>query len=116
MKNKALLCGIILIGLMGIPAVSNAQAARVAKEVVKGVGKAASNNKKGISNAAKKTTSKTTNSSSRSEKTTRPVMVSCSSCSGNGYTTTWNSHSRSYVRTKCSKCNGTGKIRRIIRY
>lgn len=116
MKKKNLFCGIILMGLMGIPTVSNAQAPRVAREVVRSIGKTASKNKKAVSNVTKQTTKNATKNSTRTEKTTHPISVSCSSCDGNGYILTWDSYTQQYVRKRCSRCNGTGKVWRTARY
>ncbi len=47
-------------------------------------------------------------------KTYKTVQVTCGTCSGRRTVAQWNSYYQGYQTVTCSRCNGTGKVKKVI--
>lgn len=102
--KKIFLIGLILIGLIGAPISANAQIPKVVPKIIKN-GKSIIQRVKPSKKVIKE----------EPRPTTRAVKVPCPSCNGERYISEWNYNSKTFVRRKCTKCNGTGKVLKGVR-
>lgn len=97
------LCLVISLSMLATPA--DAQASRVASKAAKA-----------MKEVVKKTPKKT---KARTKTTPRPhtpvnynSTVTCGNCNGTGTVTYWNSYYQVYQSSQCTRCSGTGKVRK----
>lgn len=86
---------------------TNAQAVTKAGKIVKEL----------IKKGAKSTSKTKPKSNYHKPATMKPriITVKCSNCKGHGKVNVWNQYYACWQAVTCSKCNGTGRVKKIAR-
>lgn len=133
MTKKGILMCMMGFALLGAPTSANAQGvAKVLTKAGQAISKAASKSggkaatKVGTTavgasaandaRAAGKVRSSKFASEAEKTKTTRTLSYECGKCDGKGKVSTWNSYYGCYQSTTCSRCFGSGRIIKTMRY
>lgn len=102
--KRLLLISVLILGMCAYATHANAQGkVKAVKKAVELV------TKKG---AVKKTAKPV--KAVKPAKTYKTVQVTCGTCSGRRTVAQWNSYYQSYQTVTCSRCNGTGKVKKVI--
>ena len=128
MTKKTILMCMMGFALLGAPTSANAQVAKVGAKIISKI--ASKTGSKAVkagaaaetaivakeANAASRTGSTKIASEANNTKRTRIVSYECGTCDGKGKISTWNNYYGCYQLTTCTRCFGSGKIIKTMRY